>query len=264
MDVEEIQYPVQLTDGRVVRSHAELCEICPPDETLYHLGTMRRDGNGVGQDTADAAALFEESVRAGGAQAMDALVELAENESAEAQYLLGYLFLQPPAMDPYGGPDEPFLEYSDELTKWFGDGEPQYGASDRWFRRAAEQGHAKAQFKLAEGLLANEEYEEAVTWLEKAAERGESGAPFILGRIYAMYAESPVDYADEFDEDDEEAQELFVQKNYDAALGWLKRAEALGDSRAAYRLGEMYRFGYGVDADPHRALAYCQEPPLNR
>ena len=62
-------------------------------------------------------------------------------------------------------------------------------AAVKWFRKAAEQGGADAQFFLGvmyakgEGVL--EDDAEAVKWYRKAAEQGYAGAQFNLGRMYA-------------------------------------------------------------------------------
>jgi TPR repeat protein len=50
----------------------------------------------------------------------------------------------------------------------------------KWFRKAAEQGHAKAQYALGRsyemGLGVVADYEEAAKWYRKAAEQGDSEA----------------------------------------------------------------------------------------
>jgi uncharacterized protein len=50
----------------------------------------------------------------------------------------------------------------------------------RWWRKAAEQGHAEAQYKLAEcyhyGKVVSQDPAEAVKWYRKAAEQGHEEA----------------------------------------------------------------------------------------
>jgi TPR repeat protein len=58
----------------------------------------------------------------------------------------------------------------------------------RWFRSAAEQGDADAQFNLSFMYLNGEgvpqDYEEAIRWFRAAAEQGLAPAQFYLGFMY--------------------------------------------------------------------------------
>ena len=58
----------------------------------------------------------------------------------------------------------------------------------RWYRLAAEQGHAAAQFTLGnmydEGEGVPEDDAEAVRWYRLAAEQGHAAAQFNLGNMY--------------------------------------------------------------------------------
>ena len=61
-----------------------------------------------------------------------------------------------------------------------------------WYRKAAEQGDAAAQFNLgwmyAEGRGMERNYTIAVEWYLKAAERGhERAQAFLLGRLSQLY-----------------------------------------------------------------------------
>ena len=74
----------------------------------------------------------------------------------------------------------------------------------RWFRLAAEQGDASAQFNLG-GMYANgegvlEDDTEAVRWFRLAAEQGHAGAQSSLGFMY--------DYGQGILEDEAEAEQL--------------------------------------------------------
>ena len=57
----------------------------------------------------------------------------------------------------------------------------------KWYRKAAEQGHAGAQCNLGtmlvRGLSTAKNEAEAVKWLQKAAEQGHERAQFNLGVI---------------------------------------------------------------------------------
>jgi TPR repeat protein len=71
-----------------------------------------------------------------------------------------------------------------------GQGVPQdYAQGATWFRKAAEQGHAKAQYNVGVsyrlGQGAAQDYAQAVAWFRKAAEQGYPLAQFSLGVMHA-------------------------------------------------------------------------------
>ena len=59
----------------------------------------------------------------------------------------------------------------------------------KWYRKAAEQGYAAAQFNLgnmyANGKGIPEDDKEAVKWYRKAAEQGDAAAQYNLGLMYS-------------------------------------------------------------------------------
>jgi TPR repeat protein len=72
----------------------------------------------------------------------------------------------------------------------------------RWYRKAAEQGDAEAQFSLGlsynSGIGAPQNYTEAVRWWRKAAKQGLAKAQFNLGASYAHGEGVPQDYAEAY------------------------------------------------------------------
>ena len=56
-----------------------------------------------------------------------------------------------------------------------------------WWRKAAEQGDAMAQYNLGHACFRGEgvpqDYTQAVYWWRKAAEQGDADAQFMLGEI---------------------------------------------------------------------------------
>ena len=69
----------------------------------------------------------------------------------------------------------------------------------KWWRKAAEQGFANAQYILgltyAEGQGVPQDYAVAVTWYRKAAEQGFANAQYILGLMSTEGQGVPQDYA---------------------------------------------------------------------
>ena len=79
-----------------------------------------------------------------------------------------------------------------------GRGVPQdHAAAMSWFRKAAEQGHAEAQYNLGvmyeEGHGVPRDYTAAVSWYRKAAEQGDAKAQNNVGIMYAHGQGVPLD-----------------------------------------------------------------------
>jgi TPR repeat protein len=67
-----------------------------------------------------------------------------------------------------------------------------------WYRKAADQGHAGAEFSVAtmydKGQGVPQDFKTAVTWYQKAADRGDAGAQGSLGSMYGNGQGVPKDY----------------------------------------------------------------------
>ena len=92
-----------------------------------------------------------------------------------------------------------------------------------WYRKAADQGDARAQRALgaacATGRGAKQDYEQAAEWFRKAAEQGDFAAQRNLGYLY-LHGEG-------------------VEKDNAEARKWLEKAAAQGDVYAAELLNEL-------------------------
>lgn len=111
----------------------------------------------------------------------------------------------------------------------------------RWYRKAAEQGKADAEFKLGYfytvggGGLAKD-LAEAARWYEKAAAQNQPGAQYNL----AVCCEKG----------------LGVARDEARALSLYRRAAAMGDTYAQKAVGVIHQQGRGVKADPVEAYAW--------
>ena len=102
--------------------------------------------------------------------------------------------------------------------------------AEEWYRKAAEQGHAGAQFHL--GFLYQHDRNdsaEAAKWYRKAADQGYARAEVSLA---VMHAEGDG-----------------VPKDYGRAIALLRSAAAKGDEYGESLLGRMYYDGKGVPRD---------------
>jgi TPR repeat protein len=149
----------------------------------------------------------------------------------------------------------------------------------RWFRKAAEENHALAQFNLAvcyengQGVAKDEV--EAVKWYRKAAEQDYPFAQFILGSRYENghgVAKDCVEavnwYRKAAVQNCAEAQCCLgvcyesgqgVVKDYVEAVKWLRKAAEQGYVLAQNNLGVCYAKGQGVVKDETEAVKWYRK-----
>ena len=116
----------------------------------------------------------------------------------------------------------------------------KYAEAVKWFRKAAEQGEAFAQYNLgvmyADGEGVTQDYAEAVKWYRMAAEQGIAEAQFNLGNAYNSGQG--------------------VAQNYAEAVKWYSKAAEQGLAEAQFSFGYAYYSGKGVTQDYARALMW--------
>lgn len=122
--------------------------------------------------------------------------------------------------------------------------EQNYQQAMRWYAKAAEFGHVRAQLKLGEmyyyGIGTEKKPGVAVKWLKQPAEQGYSNAQYLLGLIYSKGEVSE------------------IVKNDSEALYWFKKAAEDFHAEAAYHAGKMYYYGKGEQADFEKAKKYLK------
>jgi TPR repeat protein/SpoVK/Ycf46/Vps4 family AAA+-type ATPase len=148
----------------------------------------------------------------------------------------------------------------------------------RWYRLAADQGHAPSQNNLgamyAHGQGVTKDEKEAVRWYRLAAEQGVALAQKNLGAMYADGIGVPKDEreavrwfrlaADQVNADAQlylgamYADGLGVKQDYKEAVKWIGLAAAQGHAYAQYSLGKMYAEGQGVPKDEREAVRWIR------
>ena len=122
-----------------------------------------------------------------------------------------------------------------------------YAKAIKWYRIAAAQDFARAQFNLGvmydRGQGTPQDYATAIKWYRAAAEQGDADAQFNLGFMYHRAKARPEDYAQ--------------------AIKWYRAAAEQGDVEAQYTAGEMYRDSQGTPQDFLRAYAYFSVAAAN-
>ncbi len=147
-------------------------------------------------------------------------------------------------------PDQPGLvgedkkDISELYTSGYNfDRQENYKEAVRWYRKAAERGHAQAQVNLgtfySNGLGVERDCTEAVKWYRKAAEQEHAQAQNNLG---VMYSEGQG-----------------VEQDYSEAAKWCGKAAEQGHAQAQTNLCIMYSEGQGVEQDYNEAAKWCRK-----
>ena len=146
--------------------------------------------------------------------------------------------------------------------------------ANKWFKKSAEQGNAKAQFNLGlsyyKGEGIGKDYSKAMHWFAKAAEQGDADAQLHVGRCLqetnASNEEIVTAYRNAAEMRQPEAQcflgdwcyhgEMGLPVDMNEANKWWRKAAEQGESYAQYKVGLGYDFGRGVDKDKKEAVKW--------
>jgi hypothetical protein len=111
-----------------------------------------------------------------------------------------------------------------------------------WYTKAAMEGHAQAQFSLADMYLESfnqPNFEKAFYWCELSAQQNNVNAQFYLGRMY-LGGQG-------------------VKKDFEKAKFWLQRAADQSDCEACFYCGLMFEQGCLGSKDDVRAQVYFEQ-----
>ena len=118
-----------------------------------------------------------------------------------------------------------------------------YAEAVKWYQKSAEQGHAKAQFRLGGcyyyGLGVKKNVVEAVKWYRKSAEQENAKAQSSLGFCYYH------GYG--------------VSRDYAEAAKWYQKSAKQGDAGAQFNLGMCYEKGQGVSKNLSEAKKWYRK-----
>ena len=121
---------------------------------------------------------------------------------------------------------------------------PDMRHAEDWYKKAALQGHIKAQSKLADlyavGNKVRQDYKQAVYWWSKAAEQGDALSQYYLGFAY-QHGKGR------------------LLKDYKQAMFWYQKSAEQGDADAQTKLGLAYYLGKGVPRDYQKAVDWYKK-----
>ncbi|CAM0141404.1 hypothetical protein VKS41_003889 [Umbelopsis sp. WA50703] len=126
------------------------------------------------------------------------------------------------------------------------DGDPE--VAKIYFRKAADQGDARAMYELANILWSKRAYTSAMAYYEEAASCGVSDALRDLGNFYHEGVSSSAG-----------SDMCVIPKDYETAFGYFLRASSLNDPTSTILVGAYYENGYFVNQDRNLALKYYKK-----
>ncbi|MCY3969047.1 MAG: tetratricopeptide repeat protein [Acidobacteria bacterium] len=127
-----------------------------------------------------------------------------------------------------------------EAERWNGIGRDFAKEAERWYIKAAEQGHARAYYRLG-GVQKNDTV--AIVFFRLAAEQSDADAQYQLGKVYDWGTGGEKDAAE--------------------AVRWYRLAAEQEHAKAQAALGLMYLLGKGVERDRAKACEWEQRAAEN-
>lgn len=228
-------------------------------ESNYWLGICYRDGIGTERNSKLAFECFRMAAEQGIAESQYSLAccylqgkgvkksdelgmqwceKAAEHSIASAQYFLAQCYF-----------DGDYVEQSDELALC-------------WLEKAAENGQLEAQIRLADcyvkGICVEKNDEQAHLWCTKAAENGHAESQYWLARYY--FRGGILEQLGEIDAHILENgpyeywRNIYLDKGYERAFEWAKKAAEGGYTDACLLLGFMNLYGIGTDQNTDSAF----------
>ena len=164
-------------------------------------------------------------------RAVDLNIEgMAEAGDQYACVCLGYMYdlnIDRMAEDGYGY----VCAYRGEMYEYGRGVRRNDSTAVKWYRKAAEQGHADAQYSLGHmyefGRGVDKNKSTAVEWYRKAAEQGYADVQYHLGVLYCGGHG--------------------VHKSISTGSEWYRKAAEQGFAEAQFHIGYMYHHGIRVD-----------------
>ncbi|KAG0226238.1 hypothetical protein BGW41_004235, partial [Actinomortierella wolfii] len=137
--------------------------------------------------------------------------------------------------------DSDYMEAQFELEESSGTSR-NYTEAAIWYRKAAEQGDAEAQYLLGKMYLDGtgvEQNNKVIIWIRKVADQGNADSQTSLGILFSKG--------------------IGVVKDESEAFAWFLKAAKQGNSKAQCQLGLMYLRGQGVQCDASEALKWIRK-----
>jgi len=138
---------------------------------------------------------------------------------------------------------------------------------DAW-KDAAERGVPEGQVLIADRYCEDKNFTEAAEWYRKAAEQRYAEAQYALGNCYSRGEGVARDKAEAIEWFRKAAEQGYVKAQYELgvrsikdteAIEWLRKAAERGHAKAQSRLASKYELGDGVSRDKEEAIKWLHK-----
>ena len=116
----------------------------------------------------------------------------------------------------------------------------KHGLEQNWLEKAAQEGHAQAQYEMGRHYE-NDDFDKAAFWYLKAAGQGHVDAQYSLASLY------------------QNSERYGRPKDDVKALEWYKKAASQGHAQAQHMVAEYYSTGKAGETNPGLASEYYQK-----
>lgn len=202
-------------------------------EVQYQIGMCYLHGKGIGQDGTEAEKWFSRAAEKGHAKAKELLQSVRRKQSASLETLC----LQS-LPDWCLAAEEGDAEAQYQVGKWFLQDSETTEEGKRYLNMAVEQGHPHACLALAEQMMGEGAYGQAVELLRNAADCGLEQAAYELGCCYI--------------------EGRGVEQDPEKAERYLLQAARVGGGEAMLDVALRYTLGDGLPQKPALGLAWLQ------
>lgn len=215
-------------------------------EAQYLIAEMNYYGLGTDKDRISAVRWYKKAADCGNAKAREAIEELAEELSIIAK-------------------QDPIAEIREKVVE-------EYSKKPKSVVELAKEGNVESQKELADKYLKYKNYQEAAKWYRNAADQGDAEAQYMIGVMYhkgcglehsdklaARWYKKAADQGHVIAQND---LGLFyldgigVEQDYEKAVEMLTLAANQNNISAQYNLGTMYYDGLGVQQDVNEAKTW--------
>lgn len=249
--------------------------------SLYMLGKLLYEGKGVDPDPDEAKQLLRQASESGLLEASNYLAQLQSNAPPTLEGDIAKIQREIDGLSKtQHSPDDYYRHGMAFLTGNFGNNKEQaLRKAARYFQKAAEGNHGKAQYQLAKlyqkGIGVEQSDQLHRHWLRKAADAGVQGAIHDLEaeQRKTVLVHRRTESDSEHDPDnDPDHQYILAMKYYQGdglpidrgkAADWFSKAAKQDHANAQYQLGLMYRDGTGVKKNLQKARHWLEKAADN-
>ena len=221
-----------------------------------NLATMFEEGKGLPKDEKQAELWYRKAAAQGNQQAQTRLQAMNQTKEDEAKsaYEKGDYTRAATLTRPFADQGQAWAQFNLATMFEEGKGVSQDGKeAEVWYGKAAEQGHARAQFEIGMMEWHRKHKEKAKDWFLKAAEQGHAPAMVNLGVMFERMIKSGYTDGDLILRTGKGS---FRMPSCNDVVDWYLKAQKLGSIPAMVHVGDLHAVGRCTSVNGKEAEAW--------